>query len=130
MSVMVWGGISWHGKTEIVFTKGFYKNSKSGINSKVDTNLLKHDLLSFEQKKYQDENWEFLQDNAPIHKSKIALKWFNGNSIQFIVFPPGSPDLNPIEKIWKELKDMVETDNPSNLKELRFSIKKNGKKLR
>ena len=48
-------------------------------------------------------------DNAPWHKKTIRLveteKWPEyediRNSITFIKMPPYSPDLNPIEQVWR-----------------------------
>ena len=39
----------------------------------------------------------FMQDNAPIHKAKKVIEWFNENGIEVIHWPPYLPDLNPIE---------------------------------
>ncbi|RPA92629.1 hypothetical protein L873DRAFT_1859594, partial [Choiromyces venosus 120613-1] len=54
----------------------------------------------------------FQQDNSPIHRqdtctvhtASIVLDWFNINGIQLVEYPPYSPDLNPIEYVWVELK--------------------------
>jgi transposase len=40
---------------------------------------------------------QFMQDNAPIHTTKIVAKWFKENVIEVINWPPYSPDLNPIK---------------------------------
>ncbi len=46
-------------------------------------------------------------DNLPVHKSnKVKLKAFELN-IQLIYLPPYSPDLNPIEFIWKSIKRII-----------------------
>ncbi len=46
-------------------------------------------------------------DNLPVHKSKkVKLKDLDLN-IQLIYLPPYSPDLNPIEFIWKSIKRII-----------------------
>jgi transposase len=64
--------------------------------------------------------WEFLQvfreasavpgrrilairDNAPYHRSKLHLEWRDQQAPEFGLdfMPPYSPDLNPIERVWK-----------------------------
>jgi hypothetical protein len=47
----------------------------------------------------------YMQDNAPIHKSRVSLQWFNDNSVSLLTgWPPYSPDLNPIEHYWLRFK--------------------------
>ena len=59
--VMVWGGISAFGKTELVLLKGRQDSQKY-------IQMLKDHLLPFVETKEH----EFQQDNAPIHVSKAT----------------------------------------------------------
>ena len=52
----------------------------------------------------QLEDILFLQDNAPVHKAYSVMDWFERNCIELVEYPPYSPDLNPIEHVWVELK--------------------------
>ncbi|KAJ3574154.1 hypothetical protein NP233_g1951 [Leucocoprinus birnbaumii] len=49
----------------------------------------------------------FQQDNALSHKSRATLSWLNENRITRFPHPASSPDLNPIEGVWHELKEIV-----------------------
>lgn len=40
------------------------------------------------------------------------LQWFEENNIKVEVHPPYSPDLNPIENVWVELKKRLQTQYP------------------
>ena len=39
-----------------------------------------------------------------MHKAYRVMNWFERNSIEIVEHPPYSPDLNPIEHAWVELK--------------------------
>ena len=59
-----------------------------------------------------------LQDNDPKHTSNMVKLWLHINGVVCIEFPPYSPDLNPVENLWNNLKRRVEQHHAHNIEEL------------
>jgi transposase len=64
----------------------------------------------------------FQQDNDPKHTARIvknylARKTADG-TLKLLDWPSQSPDLNPIEHVWKLMKDEVRKLKPTNLNDL------------
>jgi transposase len=57
----------------------------------------------------------FMQDNAPAHRSRATQSLLNYLGIRPIEWPPYSPDLNPIEHVWKWMKDWIALNYPGEL---------------
>ena len=65
--------------------------------------ILDKTFLPFKDHTYP-EGHRFLQDNDPKHTSRLAKDFMKNNDINHWPTPAESPDLNPIEMVWAELK--------------------------
>ncbi len=69
-------------------------------NAEFYTRILDNCLSPFIDQAYH----RFMQDNDPKHTSRTAQQYFQDRDINWWRTPPESPDANPIEKLWHELK--------------------------
>ncbi|MBW0584761.1 hypothetical protein O181_124476 [Austropuccinia psidii MF-1] len=64
-----------------------------------------------------------MEDNAPIHTATFSNQWRKRNGILKMDWPAHSPDLNPIENIWKSMKSQIaKLYQPQTLDELKHAI--------
>uniref|UniRef100_A0A673YPH3 Tc1-like transposase DDE domain-containing protein n=1 Tax=Salmo trutta TaxID=8032 RepID=A0A673YPH3_SALTR len=69
------------------------------------------------------------QDNNPKHTAKTTQEWLQDKSLNVLEWPSQSPDLNPIEHLWTDLKIAVQRRSPSNLAELERICREEWEKL-
>ncbi|KAF5333764.1 hypothetical protein D9758_016585 [Tetrapyrgos nigripes] len=124
--VMVWGCIMKGKKGPLVVLE--YPGGKGGgMNAKrYQEQVLGGKLVEFYQEMDSErQNIAFQQDGAPSHTAKTTLKWLKDHNIKVFPHPPSSPDLNPIEDIWRELKKHVRAraHPPTSLTELIAAVK-------
>ncbi|WP_409978342.1 IS630 family transposase [Anoxybacteroides tepidamans] len=67
------------------------------------------DFLRMLANRYPEKLIILVLDNARIHHAEMVKDYLSeeGHPFHFIFLPPYSPQLNPIERLWKWLKDAV-----------------------
>ena len=68
--------------------------------------ILEKTLLPFVDEVYPDGH-RFMADNDPKHTSRMAREFLTENGVNWWRTPAESPDLNPIENLWHELKEYI-----------------------
>ena len=110
-SVMILGCFSWHGMGPMVKLEGRMNASRYG-------QLVKNTVSPF-MKKTMGRKSIFQQDNAPIHTAKSILKIFKNLKMKVLNWLAQSPDLNPIENIWRRIKFELSSKNSKNKNDLK-----------
>ena len=60
----------------------------------------------------------FIQYNAPCHKAKKVMDFLQKQNIETLNWPPQSPDLNPIENLWKLSREKAQKKQSTKFREV------------
>lgn len=123
--VMVWGAIMLGQKGPLIVLE--YPGGKgSGMNSqRYQEQVLNGVFVDFHARmRAAKGEIIFQQDNASSHTSKSTKNWFATRGISLLYHPPSSPDLNPIEPVWHELKKRLRAlpHPPNTLQQLKSAV--------
>ncbi|KNC30997.1 hypothetical protein FF38_03163 [Lucilia cuprina] len=119
---MVWACFSYYGVGPIYWIKTI-------MDQHVYVDILENVMLPYAEEE-MPLLWVFQQDKDPKHTSRKARQWLLDHSINIMKWPAQSPDLNPIENLWADVKKKILSEaKPTNNEQLWKVIKESWEKI-
>lgn len=120
VTLMIWGAIGWDWKSPLVFLEK--EEDSRGVNSRTYLQQVLEPII-FPLFDRLGPEYIYMEDGCKVHLGYARLPKLE-HGIRGFNWPPSSPDLNPIEKVWRWMKEELKKLPfvPTSKEELRREI--------
>ncbi|KIN03214.1 hypothetical protein OIDMADRAFT_18547 [Oidiodendron maius Zn] len=99
---MFWAAFGYGKRTELATIPGDPVSARGGVSARRYIEVLKEYIPTI-----LETDTFFMHDNTRVYTAILVQEWFAERDINVMDHPPFSPDINPIENLWKILKAKI-----------------------
>lgn len=130
-SFSIWAAVGWNYKSPLVFLTGHGQRGGMSKDDYKEQVLVQHVAPFYYY--HRDEGFIYMEDDNKAHgiNDEDMRQWKAERGIACLEgWPPSSPDFNPIENIWRILKQRLKSYGPfTNLESLKNALQEEWTKL-